>query len=49
MFDLKRLDMSMTRGYKGTNSPSDYRLNTDGRAPHWNLSLPVVKSRTTPP
>ena len=33
MFDLKRLDMSMTRGYKGTNSPSDYRLNTDGRAP----------------
>ena len=39
MFDLKRLDMSMTRGYKGTNSPSDYRLNTDGRAPHWNFVI----------
>ena len=39
MFDLKRLDMPMKRGYKGTNSPSDYRLNTDGRAPHWNFFI----------
>ena len=39
MFDLKRLDMPMKRGYKGTNSPSDYRLNTDGRAPHWNFVI----------
>ena len=39
MFDLKRLDMPMKRGYKGTNSPSDYRLDTDGRAPHWNFVI----------
>ena len=48
MFDLKRLDMSMTRGYKGTNSPSDYRLNTDGRAPHWNFVIPRGEIQNNP-
>lgn len=35
MFDLKRLNRSVTRGYKGTNHPQDYRLNTEGRSPVW--------------
>ena len=39
MFDLKRLDMSTKRGYVGTNSPTSYRLNTDGRAPYWNFVI----------
>lgn len=37
LFDLKRLNRSMTRGYKGTNHPLDYRLNTNGRSPVWNF------------
>lgn len=40
MFDLKRLDMSTKRGYPGTNAPSSYRLNTEGRAPYWNFVIP---------
>ena len=36
MFDMKRLNMSSKRGYVGTNAPSSYRLNVDGRAPYWN-------------
>lgn len=39
MFDLKRLDMSTKRGYVGTNSPTSYRLNTEGRAPYWNFVI----------
>ena len=39
MFDLKRLDVSTKRGYVGTNSPTSYRLNTDGRAPYWNFVI----------
>ena len=39
MFDLKRLDVSTKRGYMGTNSPTSYRLNTDGRAPYWNFVI----------
>lgn len=39
MFDLKRLEMSSARGYKGTNSPADYRLNCDGPAPYWNFVI----------
>ncbi|MCF0176853.1 MAG: RagB/SusD family nutrient uptake outer membrane protein [Bacteroidales bacterium] len=39
MFDLKRLDMSSYRGYVGTNSPTSYRLNCDGRAPYWNFAI----------
>lgn len=33
-FDVKRLNMSVTRGYKGTNCDDQARLNTDGR-PAW--------------
>ncbi|MEG0500143.1 MAG: RagB/SusD family nutrient uptake outer membrane protein, partial [Rikenellaceae bacterium] len=38
-FDLKRLGISTTRGYKGTNAPADYRLNADGLAPYWNFVI----------
>lgn len=33
-YDIKRLDMSVTRGYTGTNHSEGYRFNTDGR-PAW--------------
>jgi hypothetical protein len=33
-FDVKRLDMSVTRGYSGTNFPEASCFNTDGR-PGW--------------
>ncbi len=40
LFDLKRLGLSPTpRGYVGTNAPMDYRLNTDGRSPYWNMVI----------
>ncbi|MEG1622778.1 MAG: RagB/SusD family nutrient uptake outer membrane protein [Alistipes sp.] len=35
-FDFKRLRLGMTRGYKGTNVPENYRLNADEIAPWWN-------------
>lgn len=42
-FDIKRLDMSVTRGYEGTNwQDTQARLNTDGR-PAWT-NLVIVKS-----
>lgn len=40
MFDMKRLNFSTKRGYVGTNAPSSYRLNTEGRAPYWNFTIP---------
>ena len=40
MFDMKRLDISTKRGYVGTNAPASFRLNTDGRAPYWNFTIP---------
>ena len=40
MYDMKRLNISTKRGYVGTNAPSSYRMNTDGRAPYWNFSIP---------
>ena len=44
MFDMKRLDMSSKRGYVGTNAPSSYRLNVEGRAPYWNFV--IIRSET---
>lgn len=56
MFDMKRLDMSSKRGYVGTNAPSSYRLNVEGRAPYWNFVInrnegqnnPVTASQNNP-
>lgn len=41
-FDIKRLNMSVTRGYEGTNFVGDARLNTEGR-PAW-MNLVIVQT-----
>lgn len=41
-FDIKRLDMSVTRGYEGTNFRSDACFNTNGR-PAW-MNICIVQS-----
>lgn len=39
IFDYKRLDMGITRGYKNTNFPGVARFNTTGRSPQWNFVI----------
>jgi len=41
IFDLKRLNYGMTNGNDGSNAPTMNRLTTNGRAPWWNLVLPL--------
>lgn len=41
-FDVKRLDMSVVRGYSGTNFNELARLNSDGR-PAW-MNFCIVQS-----
>ena len=41
-FDIKRLNMSVTRGYSGTNHVAGQRYNTDGR-PAW-MNLVIVQT-----
>lgn len=48
MFDMKRLDMSSKRGYVGTNAPSSYRINVDGRAPYWNIVITRGETQNNP-
>ena len=48
MFDMKHLNMSSKRGYVGTNAPSSYRLNVDGRAPYWNLVITRGETQNNP-
>ena len=48
MFDMKRLDMSSKRGYVGTNAPSSYRLNVEGRAPYWNFVITRGETQNNP-
>ena len=43
-FDIKRLDMSVTRGYSGTNFSDMARFNTDGR-PAWMNMVIVSQER----
>ena len=44
-FDIKRLNMSVTRGYAGTNwQDVQARLNTNGRPAWTNLVLVVTES-----
>ena len=39
LYDYKRLNMGITRGYEGTNVPSTARFNCEGRSPQWNIVL----------
>ena len=39
-FDIKRLNMSVTRAYDGTNVPKPVRYNTNGRPAWMNIVLP---------
>lgn len=38
-YDYKRLDHGITRHYTGTNHPSIWQFNTDGRSPQWNIVI----------
>lgn len=39
LYDFKRLDVGIQRGYLGTNHSSVYRLNCEGRSPQWNFVI----------
>ena len=39
MYDYKRLDQGITRGYAGTNMPGVARFNCTGRSPQWNIVI----------
>ena len=44
-FDLKRLNISVTRDYEDTNFPEAYRFNTVGRPAWMNFVLPVTEEQ----
>ncbi len=46
IFDYKRLNAGITRGYAGTNHPGVYRFNTTGRAPFWNIVITRGESQS---
>lgn len=39
MFDYKRLNAGITRGYPGSNHAGIFKLNTEGRSPQWNIVI----------
>lgn len=39
IYDYKRLDEGITRGYKGTNQAAVYCYNSEGRSPQWNIVI----------
>ena len=39
LFDYKRLDMGITRGYPGSNHAGVFKFNTVGRSPQWNIVI----------
>ena len=39
IFDYKRLDKGITRGYQGTNHPLAFAFNCEGRSPQWNIVI----------
>lgn len=39
IFDYKRLNQGITRGYNGTNIPSIARYNCKDRSPQWNIVI----------
>ena len=44
-FDYKRLDMSVTRAYEGTNVATDRTFNTNGRPAWMNICIVIVAKR----
>lgn len=47
-FDVKRLNMSVTRGYEGTNFGDATRFNTDGRPAWMNLTIVRLEEDNNP-
>lgn len=41
LWDLKRLNYGMVTGQEGSNAPMDARYVTNGRAPVWNVPMPL--------
>lgn len=39
IYDYKRLNQGINRGYPGSNHSADMRLDCDGRSPQWNLVI----------
>ena len=39
IYDYKRLNQGITRGYPGTNFPAVARFTTDARSPQWNIVI----------
>ena len=39
LFDYKRLDRGITRGYEGTNHALIHAINCTGRSPQWNIVI----------
>ena len=46
VFDYKRLNRGITRGFSGTNEAPVFCYNTEGRSPVWNLVIPVEELNT---
>ncbi len=46
IFDYKRLNQGITRGYPGTNIPAVARFNCDGRSPQWNIVITRGESQS---
>lgn len=40
-YDMKRLNIGMQNGNRGTNAPSGATFTTEGRAPWWNIVIPL--------
>ena len=43
-YDFKRLNMGINNGYDGSNTPAGARWTTDGRAPWWNIVIPIKET-----
>ena len=39
IYDYKRLNQGITRGYEGSNHPASEMFNTNGRSPQWNIVI----------
>ena len=44
-FDIKRLNMSVTRGYEGTKADPQRRFNTDGRPAWMNICIVITAKK----
>lgn len=48
IYDFKRLDYGIERGYEGTNQAGVYRLNCTGRSPQWNFVISRGETQSNP-